>query len=59
MNDRRAELLDEFVACVDVAPLARAEAQMVQADTLLNEALAALLRVRGGDADGRPAADAV
>jgi hypothetical protein len=60
MDDRHAgKLLDELVTGVDIATLASAEAEVMQADALLDEALAAMFRRRGGNADRRAPADAV
>ena len=58
-NDLHVERLQERVQFVDVGALAGTEAEMMQADALLLERSASMLRRRGGDGDRRTSADAV
>src|SRR5437867_8381236 len=59
MDDPRAALHEELVYGVDVGPLAGAEADVMQADPRLDEALAPVALLRLHDPDRRAPADAV
>src|SRR3989442_10054883 len=58
MDDLRADPDQELVHRVDVGPLAGAEAEVVEADAELREALVAPAVLRLDDADRRPPAPA-
>src|SRR5262249_34754595 len=59
MHDGRPELADELVGRIDVRALARPEAEMVQPDTTLHEALSLVRLLGRRDAYRGAAADAV
>src|SRR5262245_42822929 len=59
LHDVCADLAGEGVRGVDVLAGARAEADVVEPDAALVEALAGVLRRGGAQAEGRPPADAV
>src|SRR5262245_51160381 len=59
MDDLRAVLDEESMERIDVGPLARPEADVVEPDAELGEALVPVAVLRPDDAEGGAAADAV